>query len=164
MHLINKTQEENIIIKIMNIGTPLTSNATRVALCGSGELGKEVVIELQRYGCEVIAIDRYENAPAMQVAHRSYNIDMLDADELRSVLEKEKPHLKYPDLLRMGHRFEASIGQRLAIDGFYGAMDFAFGGDGWLYVLNRRDFIPFDALRPMVRIAEIGRASCRERV
>ena len=75
----------------MNIGTPLTSNATRVALCGSGELGKEVVIELQRYGCEIIAIDRYENAPAMQVAHRSYNIDMLDADELRSVLEKEKP-------------------------------------------------------------------------
>ena len=61
--------------------------------------------------------------------------------------------MKYPDLLRMGHRFETSIGQRLAIDGFYGAMDFAFGGDGWLYVLNRRDFIPFDALRPMVRIA-----------
>ena len=76
----------------MNIGTPLTSNATRVALCGSGELGKEVVIELQRYGCEVIAIDRYENAPAMQVAHRSYSIDMLNADELRAVLEKEKPH------------------------------------------------------------------------
>jgi len=82
----------------MNIGTPLTSNATRVALCGSGELGKEVVIELQRYGCEVIAIDRYENAPAMQVAHRSYNIDMLDADELRSVLEKEKPHLIVPEV------------------------------------------------------------------
>jgi len=82
----------------MDIGTPLTSNATRVALCGSGELGKEVVIELQRYGCEVIAIDRYENAPAMQVAHRSYNIDMLDADELRSVLEKEKPHLIVPEV------------------------------------------------------------------
>ena len=82
----------------MNIGTPLTSNATRIALCGSGELGKEVVIELQRYGCEVIAIDRYENAPAMQVAHRSYNIDMLDADELRSVLEKEKPHLIVPEV------------------------------------------------------------------
>ena len=98
MHLINKTQEENIIIKIMNIGTPLTSNATRIALCGSGELGKEVVIELQRYGCEVIAIDRYENAPAMQVAHRSYNIDMLDADELRSVLEKAKPHLIVPEV------------------------------------------------------------------
>ncbi len=73
----------------MNIGTPLTSNATRVALCGSGELGKEVVIELQRYGCEVIAIDRYENAPAMQVAHRSYSIDMLNGDKLRAVLEKE---------------------------------------------------------------------------
>ena len=59
----------------------------------------------------------------------------------------------YPDLLRMGHKFVTSIGQRLIVDGFYGAMDFAFGGDGWLYVLNRRDFIPFDALRPMVRIA-----------
>ena len=82
----------------MNIGTPLTSNATRVALCGSGELGKEVVIELQRYGCEVIAIDRYENAPAMQVAHRSYSIDMLNADELRAVLEKEKPHLIVPEV------------------------------------------------------------------
>lgn len=82
----------------MNIGTPLTSNATRVALCGSGELGKEVVIELQRYGCEVIAIDSYENAPAMQVAHRSYNIDMLNANELRAVLEKEKPHLIVPEV------------------------------------------------------------------
>ena len=75
----------------MNIGTPLTSNATRVALCGSGELGKEVVIELQRYGCEVIAIDRYENAPAMQVAHRSHVINMLNGRELRSVIEKENP-------------------------------------------------------------------------
>ena len=82
----------------MNIGTPLTSDATRVALCGSGELGKEVVIELQRFGCEVIAIDRYDNAPAMQVAHRSYSIDMLNADELRAVIEKEKPHLIVPEV------------------------------------------------------------------
>ena len=65
----------------MNIGTPLTNNSTKVLLCGSGELGKEVTIELQRYGCEVIAIDRYDNAPAMQVAHRSYSIDMLDEKE-----------------------------------------------------------------------------------
>jgi phosphoribosylglycinamide formyltransferase 2 len=96
LHLIHKTQKENI--KIMNIGTPLTSDATRVALCGSGELGKEVVIELQRFGCEVIAIDRYDNAPAMQVAHRSYSIDMLNADELRAVIEKEKPHLIVPEV------------------------------------------------------------------
>jgi phosphoribosylglycinamide formyltransferase 2 len=82
----------------MNIGTPLTQKATKVLLCGSGELGKEVVIELQRYGCEVIAIDRYENAPAMQVAHRSYTIDMLDGNALRTVIEKEKPHLIVPEV------------------------------------------------------------------
>ena len=82
----------------MNIGTPLTQRATKVLLCGSGELGKEVVIELQRYGCEVIAIDRYENAPAMQVAHRSYAIDMLDGHALRTVIEKEKPHLIVPEV------------------------------------------------------------------
>ena len=82
----------------MNIGTPLTQKATKVLLCGSGELGKEVVIELQRYGCEVIAVDRYENAPAMQVAHRSYSIDMLDGNALRSVIEKEKPHLIVPEV------------------------------------------------------------------
>jgi len=82
----------------MNIGTPLTQKATKVLLCGSGELGKEVVIELQRYGCEVIAVDRYENAPAMQVAHRSYSIDMLDGNALRSIIEKEKPHLIVPEV------------------------------------------------------------------
>ena len=82
----------------MNIGTPLTNNSTKVLLCGSGELGKEVAIELQRYGCEVIAIDRYDNAPAMQVAHRSYSIDMLDEKELRSIIEKEKPNLIVPEV------------------------------------------------------------------
>ena len=82
----------------MNIGTPLTNNSTKVLLCGSGELGKEVAIELQRYGCEVIAIDRYDNAPAMQVAHRSYSIDMLDEKTLRSIIEKEKPNLIVPEV------------------------------------------------------------------
>ena len=82
----------------MNIGTPLTNNSTKVLLCGSGELGKEVAIELQRYGCEVIAIDRYDNAPAMQVAHRSYSIDMLDEKALRSIIEKEKPNLIVPEV------------------------------------------------------------------
>ena len=82
----------------MNIGTPLTNNSTKVLLCGSGELGKEVAIELQRYGCEVISIDRYDNAPAMQVAHRSYSIDMLDEKALRSIIEKEKPNLIVPEV------------------------------------------------------------------
>ncbi len=65
------------------IGTPLTATATRVMLLGSGELGKEVAIELMRFGCEVIAVDRYADAPAMQVAHRSHVIGMTDAAALR---------------------------------------------------------------------------------
>jgi len=80
------------------IGTPLSSTATRVLMCGSGELGKEVVIELQRLGCEVIAVDRYENAPAMHVAHRSHVISMLDGDALRQVIALEKPHLIVPEI------------------------------------------------------------------
>lgn len=82
----------------MLIGTPLSATATRVLLCGSGELGKEVVIELQRLGCEVIAVDRYANAPAMQVAHRSHVISMLDGDALRKVIELEKPHYIVPEI------------------------------------------------------------------
>lgn len=80
------------------IGTPFTSGATRVMLCGSGELGKEVVIELQRYGAEVIAVDAYENAPAMQVADRSHVVSMLDGDALRAVIDQEKPHLVVPEV------------------------------------------------------------------
>jgi phosphoribosylglycinamide formyltransferase 2 len=80
------------------IGTPLSSNATRVLLLGSGELGKEVVIELQRLGIECIAVDRYANAPAMQVAHRSHVIKMLDGAELRRVIELEKPQLIVPEI------------------------------------------------------------------
>ena len=83
---------------IAKIGTPLSETATRVLMCGSGELGKEVVIELQRLGVEVIAVDRYENAPAMQVAHRSHVISMLDGDALRAVIEKEKPDLIVPEI------------------------------------------------------------------
>ena len=75
----------------MSIGTPLSSSATRVLMLGSGELGKEVVIEFQRLGCEVIACDRYENAPAMQVAHRSHVFSMLDGAEVRRVIELERP-------------------------------------------------------------------------
>lgn len=80
------------------IGTPLSPSATRVLLCGSGELGKEVVIEFQRLGVEVIAVDRYANAPAMQVAHRSHVINMLDGDALRDVIEQEKPHYIVPEI------------------------------------------------------------------
>ncbi|MFY1018030.1 formate-dependent phosphoribosylglycinamide formyltransferase [Ectopseudomonas khazarica] len=80
------------------IGTPLSPSATRVLLCGCGELGKEVVIELQRLGCEVIGVDRYANAPAMQVAHRAHVIDMLDGAALRAVIEKEQPHYIVPEI------------------------------------------------------------------
>ncbi|WP_294882721.1 formate-dependent phosphoribosylglycinamide formyltransferase [uncultured Gilliamella sp.] len=80
------------------IGTPLSSSATKVLLCGAGELAKEVVIELQRFGCEVIAVDRYANAPAMQVAHRCHIINMLDCNELRKIIEAEKPDYIVPEI------------------------------------------------------------------
>lgn len=83
---------------MISIGTPFTDGATRVMLCGSGELGKEVVIELQRYGVEVIAVDSYPNAPAMQVADRSHVVSMLDGAALRAVIELEKPHLIVPEV------------------------------------------------------------------
>lgn len=82
----------------MRIGTPLTTNATRVMLLGSGELGKEVIIALQRYGVEVIAVDRYPNAPGHQVAHRSHVIDMTDSAALRALIESEKPHIIVPEI------------------------------------------------------------------
>ena len=82
----------------MKIGTPLTDHATRVMLLGSGELGKEVAIELQRLGVEVIAADRYADAPAMQVAHRSHVLDMLDPVALRQLIERERPHLVVPEI------------------------------------------------------------------
>ena len=80
------------------IGTPLSSSATRLLLLGSGELGKEVVIEAQRLGVEVIAVDRYPNAPAMQVAHRSHTISMLDPQALRQVIERERPQFIVPEI------------------------------------------------------------------
>ena len=84
--------------KETEIGTPFTINATKVMLCGSGELGKEVAIELQRLGVEVIAVDSYANAPAMQVADRSCVLSMLDADALRKVIEEEKPNYIVPEV------------------------------------------------------------------
>jgi phosphoribosylglycinamide formyltransferase 2 len=82
----------------MNLGTPLKPGATRLLLLGSGELGKEVAIEAQRLGVEVIAVDRYADAPAMQVAHRGHVISMLDRDALRRVIEQERPDLVVPEI------------------------------------------------------------------
>jgi phosphoribosylglycinamide formyltransferase 2 len=83
---------------MVTLGTPLAANATRLLLLGSGELGKEVVIEAQRLGVEVIAVDRYANAPAMQVAHRAHVIRMLDGAEIRRIVELEKPHFIVPEI------------------------------------------------------------------
>ncbi|HSI22909.1 MAG TPA: formate-dependent phosphoribosylglycinamide formyltransferase [Methylophilaceae bacterium] len=82
----------------MKIGTPLSPSATRVMLLGSGELGKEVIIALQRLGVEVIAVDRYANAPGHQVAHRAHVVDMTDGKALRALIEAEKPHLIVPEI------------------------------------------------------------------
>ena len=82
----------------MKIGTPLSPSSTRVMLLGSGELGKEVIIALQRLGVEVIAVDRYADAPGMQVAHRSHVVTMTDGAALRAVIEKERPHLVVPEI------------------------------------------------------------------
>ncbi len=81
-----------------DLGTPLSPHATRVLLLGSGELGKEVALELQRFGVEVIAADRYADAPAMQVAHRAHVLDMLDPAALRALIAAEKPHLVVPEI------------------------------------------------------------------
>ena len=80
------------------LGTPFSTTATKVLLCGSGELGKEVAIEAQRLGCEVIALDRYDNAPAMQVADRSYTVSMLDGAALKAIIEAEQPDYIVPEI------------------------------------------------------------------
>ena len=79
-------------------GTPLSPSATRVMLLGAGELGKEVLIALQRLGIETIAVDRYADAPGMQVAHRAHVISMTDGAALRALVEQEKPHLIVPEI------------------------------------------------------------------
>ena len=83
---------------MVSLGTALRPHAKKVMMLGAGELGKEVVIELQRFGVEVIAVDRYADAPAMQVAHRSYVLNMSDGAALRSLIEQEKPHLVVPEI------------------------------------------------------------------
>jgi phosphoribosylglycinamide formyltransferase 2 len=85
----------------MKLGTPLSPAAVKVMLLGAGELGKEVILELQRLGVETIAVDRYANAPGSQVAHRAHVIDMTDAKALRAVVEQERPHLLVPEIEAM---------------------------------------------------------------
>ena len=85
-------------MKQLILGTPLTSSATKVMLLGSGELGKEVIIALQRLGVETIAVDRYANAPGHQVAHRAHVINMADGAALRALVEQEKPHIIVPEI------------------------------------------------------------------
>ncbi len=82
----------------MSLGTPFSSTAKRVLLCGGGELGKEVAIELKRLGVEVIVLDRYDNTPAMQIADRRYVVSMLDGAALRKIIEKEQPDLIVPEI------------------------------------------------------------------
>ncbi|MDO9193880.1 MAG: NAD-dependent epimerase/dehydratase family protein, partial [Undibacterium sp.] len=85
-------------MKKIILGTPLSPGATKVMLLGSGELGKEVIIALQRLGVEVIAVDRYENAPGHQVAHRAHVINMADGAALRALIEQDHPDLIVPEI------------------------------------------------------------------
>jgi phosphoribosylglycinamide formyltransferase 2 len=102
---------------MVRIGTPLSAHATRVLLLGSGELGKEVAIELQRFGCEVIAADRYADAPAMQVAHRSHVLDMLDGAAIGALIERERPHLVVPEIEAIHTQRLVELEARFAADG-----------------------------------------------
>ena len=95
----------------MKIGTPLSATAKRVMLLGSGELGKEVIIALQRFGVEVIAVDRYDNAPGHQVAHRAYTINMADGEALLELVKKEKPDLIVPEIEALDTDMLAQIEQ-----------------------------------------------------
>ena len=100
----------------MRIGTPLSPSATRVMLLGSGELGKEVIIALQRLGVEVIAVDRYADAPGHQVAHRAHVVSMTDGAALRKLVEAERPHLIVPEIEAIATDMLVEI-EREAVDG-----------------------------------------------
>src|SRR5258706_3214494 len=94
----NRTLSGDLMQIGQRIGTPLSTSATKVMLLGAGKLGKEVIIALQRLGVEVIAVDRYKDAPGHQVAHRSHVIDMTDAKQLRQLIERERPYLVVPEI------------------------------------------------------------------
>ena len=142
------------------IGTPLSESATRVLFCGAGELGKEVIIEMMRLGVEVIAVDRYPNAPGMQVAHRSHVINMLDGAELRRIIELEKPDYIVPEV------------EAIATDTLV-----EMESEGYCVIptakatkltMNREGIRRLAAEELHLKTSpyrfEIGRASCRERV
>ena len=93
----------------MDIGTPLSASSTRVMLLGAGELGKEVIISFQRLGVEVVAVDRYQNAPGHQVAHRAYVIDMTNEKQLREIIQKEKPHYIVPEIEAINTDFLSEV-------------------------------------------------------
>ena len=93
----------------MDIGTPLSKSSTRVMLLGAGELGKEVIISFQRLGVEVVAVDRYQNAPGHQVAHRAYAIDMTNEKQLREIIQKEKPHYIVPEIEAINTDFLSEV-------------------------------------------------------
>jgi phosphoribosylglycinamide formyltransferase 2 len=93
----------------MDIGTPLSASSTRVMLLGAGELGKEVIISFQRLGVEVVAVDRYQNAPGHQVAHRTYVIDMTNEKQLRETIQKEKPHYIVPEIEAINTDFLSEV-------------------------------------------------------
>ena len=93
----------------MDIGTPLSASSTRVMLLGAGELGKEVIISFQRLGVEVVAVDLYQNAPGHQVAHRAYVIYMTDKEQLRQIIQKEKPHYIVPEIEAINTDFLSEV-------------------------------------------------------
>jgi phosphoribosylglycinamide formyltransferase 2 len=93
----------------MDIGTPLSASSTRVMLLGAGELGKEVIISFQRLGVETVAVDRYQNAPGHQVAHRAYVIDMTNEKRLREIIQKEKPHYIVPEIEAINTDFLSEV-------------------------------------------------------
>lgn len=99
------------------LGTPLSPSATRVMLLGSGELGKEVIIALQRLGVETIAVDRYDNAPGQQVAHRSHVIDMTDGAALEALIAAEQPDLVVPEIEAIATATLVELGKSRARDG-----------------------------------------------
>ena len=102
---------------MVSIGTPLSAHAFRVLLLGAGELGKEVAIELQRLGVEVVAADRYADAPAMQVAHRSHVLDMLDGAAVAALIARERPHLVVPELEAIHTATLVALEARFGVDG-----------------------------------------------
>ncbi len=107
----------------MKLGTPLSPNATRVMLLGSGELGKEVIIALQRLGVEVIAVDRYKDAPGHQVAHRSHVIDMTNSEALVNLVKSEKPHYIVPEIEAINTDVLAKIENNLAFSDNHALID-----------------------------------------